>query len=232
MHIAIVEDDPNLGELLNLLITKEIGKTQLFVNGWQALDEIRSGNFDLVVLDIMLPGVNGLEICRQLRQSGKNMPILMLTSKSDEDDKVTGLEMGADDYLTKPFSNKELIARIKSLSRRAGISTNTDLKTSSSISIGELVLNPSEHTLTKNGQIIDLSPKEFELLYLFMDQAGRNFSRIDLLERIWGDHFEGLEHTINSNINRLRSKIEDNPGSPKYLVTVWGVGYRFNKAIS
>jgi two-component system, OmpR family, alkaline phosphatase synthesis response regulator PhoP len=227
MKILIVEDDPNLSVLIKAVISEISTDIHHIPNGWQAIDALNSHEFDLLILDVMLPGASGYEICRKVRNAGDNVPILMLTAKGEEDDKVTGLELGADDYLTKPFSNKELIARCKSLLRRSTTTRTIQNVEEGVLQIGDLVLNPSLRTLTKKGVEIDLTPKEYDLLYLMISQAGKSFSRLDLLERVWGDHFLGQEHTVNSNINRIRIKIEDDIAHPQYLLTVWGVGYKF-----
>ncbi len=229
LKIAIVEDDDNIANLISLLLKEFASDIILFDNGWKAIDAILSSQYHLIILDVMLPGVNGYEICRKLRSSGVKTPILMITAKAEEDDKVMGLEIGADDYLTKPFSNRELVARAKALIRRFDSNTDEELKKTEAIKIGQLIINPTSRSFSKEGKEIELTPKEFDLLYLFMENAGRSFSRIDLLERVWGESFDGLEHTVNSNINRIRMKIEDNAAKPQYLLTVWGVGYKFNK---
>ncbi len=229
MSIAIIEDDANIRNLIKIVLSDLNVPIDEYDNGWKGLDGVTQKKYSLLVLDLMLPGVNGMEICRKIRQSNNTMPILMLTSKSEEDDKIAGLETGADDYLTKPFSNRELLARVKALLRRSVIKSDIDKKENNIISIGNLTLDTSGRVLTKNNKEIPLSAKEFDLVQLFMSNAGRNYSRIEVLEKVWGEQFEGLEHTVNSNINRLRSKIEDDPTNPKYLITVWGLGYKFNK---
>ena len=229
MSIAIIEDDPNIRSLLKIILSELNLPIDEYDNGWKGLDALTQKKYSLLVLDLMLPGVNGIEICRKIRQANNQMPILMLTSKSEEDDKIAGLDIGADDYLTKPFSNGELLARVKALLRRSEVKSGMEKKEHQIISIGSLALDISNRLLTKSGIDVNLTGKEFDLIQLFMSNAGRNFTRMDILERVWGDHFEGLEHTVNSNINRLRSKIEVDPVHPKYLVTVWGLGYKFNK---
>jgi two-component system alkaline phosphatase synthesis response regulator PhoP len=229
MSIAIIEDDANIRNLIKIVLSVLNVPIDEFDNGWKGLDALTQKKYSLLVLDIMLPGVNGLEICRKIRQANIQMPILMLTSKSEEDDKIAGLDIGADDYLTKPFSNKELLARVKALLRRSEVKSVFDKKENKIISIGSLALDISNKVLLKNSIEINLTAKEFDLIHLFMSNAGRNFTRMEVLERVWGEHFEGLEHTVNSNINRLRSKIEEDPAKPDYLVTVWGLGYKFNK---
>jgi DNA-binding response OmpR family regulator len=229
MSIAIIEDDPNIRSLIKIVLSVLNVPIDEFDNGWKGLDAMTQKKYSLLVLDLMLPGVNGMEICRRIRQSNSQMSILMLTSKSEEEDKIAGLDLGADDYLTKPFSNGELLARVKALLRRSEVRSGIDKKENQIIVIGSLVLNISNRVLSKDGIEINLTAKEFDLIQLFMSNAGRNFTRMDVLERVWGDQFEGQEHTVNSNINRLRSKIEDDPANPKYLVTVWGLGYKFHK---
>ncbi|MEY3422540.1 MAG: hypothetical protein RIR48_2857 [Bacteroidota bacterium] len=227
--IAIIEDDPNIRALIKIVLSELQQPIDEYDNGWKGLDGVSQKKYSLLVLDLMLPGVNGMEICRKIRLSNNQMPILMITSKSEEDDKIAGLDMGADDYLTKPFSNRELLARAKALLRRSDAVLIKSSKDHQVIKIGNLTLDISQKTVLKNNIEISLTSKEFDLLQLFMSNAGRNFTRMDVLERVWGEHFEGLEHTVNSNINRLRNKIESDPAKPKYLVTVWGLGYKFNK---
>ncbi len=229
MSIAIIEDDANIRNLIKIVLSELNVPIDEYDNGWKGLDAIIQKKYSLLVLDLMIPGVSGMEICRKIRQSNNQMPILMLTSKSEEEDKIAGLDMGADDYLTKPFSNGELLARAKALLRRSNIKSNIDKNENQIIYIGDLMLDVSNRILTKNNQEVNLTVKEFDLIQLFMSNAGRNFTRLDVLERVWGEQFEGLEHTVNSNINRLRSKIEEDPTKPKYLITVWGLGYKFNK---
>lgn len=229
MSIAIIEDDPNIRNLLKIVLSELNLPIDEYDNGWQGIDGVLKNNYRLLVLDLMLPGVGGMEICRKIRLSNNQLPILMLTAKSEEDDKIAGLEIGADDYLTKPFSNRELLARAKALLRRSEVKSQTEHKESTVIFIGNLKLDIANQSLTKNNVEVRLTVKEFDLMKLFMTNSGRNFSRLDVLERVWGEQFDGLEHTVNSNINRLRSKIEDDPANPTYLVTVWGLGYKFNR---
>jgi two-component system, OmpR family, alkaline phosphatase synthesis response regulator PhoP len=231
MNILIVEDDDNIAELLSINLKDLPALTTVKNNGWQGLDEALTGKYDLVVLDVMLPGLNGLEICRQVRHKLPMLPILMLTAKSEEADKIKGLETGADDYLTKPFSIGELKARVKSVMRRTQVQTKQLEKNLIAIQRGELRLDLENHYLMRGGQRIDLTPKEFELLQLFMQNPGRSFSRQHILDEVWGEQFEGLEHTVNSHINRLRAKIEENPLNPNYILTAWGVGYMFNNEL-
>jgi len=180
----------------------------------------------------MLPKMDGLAVCARIREKNPAMPILMLTAKSEEIDRVLGLELGADEYVTKPFSVRELVARIKALLRR--VQADKDAAAGKAekgrIEIGALVLDFEMRKVTREGATIDLTVKEFDLLALFARTPGRTYSRTDLLNLVWGYQFEGYEHTVNSHINRLRAKIEADPGHPRYLRTVWGVGYRFAEA--
>ncbi len=232
MNILIVEDDENIAELIAINLQDLPAIPTIKNNGWQGLDEAMTGKYDLIVLDLMLPGLNGIEICRQLRQKQPLLPILMLTAKSEEQDKIHGLEAGADDYLTKPFSIGELKARIKTILRRTQQQTKKLEKELILIKRGDLIIDLDKHTVVRGVQRIDLTAKEFELLHLFMKNPGRSFTRQQILDEIWGEQFEGLEHTVNSNINRLRAKIEENPLKPHYILTSWGIGYMFNNDLN
>ena len=175
----------------------------------------------------MLPGKNGFEICKTIRAADTHTPILMLTAKAEEIDKITGLEFGADDYLTKPFSIKELVARVKALLRRAQLNRQNTDSINVQINIGELSIYPNKRVIELRGNTFELTSKEFDLLMLFATNPGRAYSRQQLLDIVWGYQYSGYSHTVNSHINRLRSKIEDDPSNPIYIKTVWGVGYRF-----
>jgi two-component system alkaline phosphatase synthesis response regulator PhoP len=175
----------------------------------------------------MLPEVDGFEICKSIRKENHQVPILMLTAKAEEVDKIMGLEFGADDYLTKPFSIKELIARVKALLRRASASETEDSSKLDQMDFGELVIYPNKRSVQLQDELIELTSKEFELLLLFAKNPGRAYSRQELLDVVWGYQYSGYSHTVNSHINRLRSKIEKNPSEPKYITTVWGMGYKF-----
>jgi DNA-binding response OmpR family regulator len=229
-NVLIIEDDKEISDLLEIhlrdidcSITKEY-------NGLTGLNKAKFENYDLIVLDVMLPGMNGLDICKDIRKSGIPTPILMLTSKSEEIDKVLGLELGADDYLTKPFSIREFIARVKAIFRRVELFKQTE-KDGKDINFRDIVIEISTHKVLINNRRIDLTPKEFELLYLLASNPGRVYSRENLLNIIWGYQHKGYEHTVNSHINRLRSKIEKNIKDPQYVLTSWGSGYRFNDQI-
>ena len=185
--------------------------------------------FDLVLLDVMLPGIDGMEVCRRLRSLNRYMPVLMLTARSSDIDKVMGLESGADDYLTKPFSVQELLARIKAIFRRMDAMSSPQAARERPIEVGDGIhIEPGTREVRVRGQRVDLTQKEFELLMHFAQNPGRVYSRAQLLDAVWGYNHEGYEHAVNCHINRLRAKIEEDPGEPKLLLTVWGVGYKFS----
>lgn len=226
MNILIIEDEENIAELIAIHLRDLPAAVTIKGNGWQGLDEALTGKYDLLVLDLMLPGIGGMEICRQIRHKVKHLPILMLTAKSEEQDKIDGLELGADDYLTKPFSTGEFMARVKAILRRTKRETKELEKDLVQIMRGELMMNLENRTVNRGGKVIDLTVKEFELLQLFMQNPTRAFTRTEILDEVWGEQFEGLEHTVNSNINRLRGKIEENVAAPKFILTAWGIGYK------
>lgn len=228
MHILIVEDDPNIAELASIHLRDLPAEVTIRNQGWQGLDEAMSGRYDFLVLDLMLPGLSGLEICRQLRQRKQFIPILMLTARSEESDKIAGLEIGADDYLTKPFSPGEFLARVKSILRRTKRESQQLEHQLIRLERGGLSMDLESRTVQKGATRIELTAKEFDLLQLFMQNPGRPYTRIEILDEIWGEQFEGMEHTVNSHINRLRTKIEHNLSQPNFILTAWGIGYKFN----
>lgn len=234
MHkVLIIEDDQEITALLEIHL-KDLGCAVIAVdNGEEGLLAVKESRFDLVILDIMLPGLNGMEVCRKMRQTDRYTPILMLTALSEEIDKVMGLETGADDYLTKPFSIREFIARVKVIFRRN--EEKGELESSKSltsvINYDGLKIDQDKRKVTLEGVRVDLSPKEFELLLLLASNPGKSYSRKRLLNLVWGYDFEGYEHTVNSHINRLRGKIETDVSAPKYILTTWGIGYRFNEEL-
>jgi len=228
MNILVVEDDPHIAELLSIHLRDLPAKVTIRYQGWQGLDEALSGKYDFLVLDLMLPGLSGMEICRQLRQHKQYLPVLMLTARSEEQDKIAGLEMGADDYLTKPFSPGELLARVRSILRRSQRENRQLAHQLQRIERGGLVMDLEHHTVNKGMTRIELTTKEFELLLLFMQNPGRPYTRLEILDDIWGEQFEGLEHTVNTHINRLRAKIENDLANPQFILTAWGIGYKFN----
>jgi DNA-binding response OmpR family regulator len=199
-------------------------------DGLSALEETQRNQYDLIILDLMLPNIDGLEVCRRIRKQSDYTPILMLTSKSSELDRVLGLEVGADDYVTKPFSIRELIARVKAQFRR-GDALQSGNNDDGCYQYGDLNIDISKRKVSLDNRNIDLTAKEFDLLLKFSENPGRVFTRSQLLDSVWGYGHDGYEHTVNSHINRLRSKIEHKPAQPQYILTVWGVGYKFNDSL-
>lgn len=233
--ILIIEDHTDLANILSLNLSDLDYKVTHADDGLKGLNYLENESFDLVVLDLMLPGIDGLEICRRIRNQNNYTPVLMLTSKSSEIDRVLGLEIGADDYVTKPFSVREVMARIKALFRRVEAFSGTTVDTiddKNNISFGNLEVDIDTHKVSIEGRSIDLTAREFELLHHFVRRPGRVYSRAQLLDMVWGYGHEGYEHTVNSHINRLRAKIEIDPTHPEYILTIWGVGYKFNDALS
>ncbi len=227
-RVLIIEDDRDIAHLVELHLKDIDCEVEIAVDGKRGLELAQTGDHDLMILDIMLPGIDGLEICRRVRAAADYTPILMLTARDSEVDRVLGLELGADDYLTKPFSVLELVARVKALFRRIEILKSLDERDAEApIRLGDLTIEPDKRQVRIRGETVDLTAKEFDLLLHFARQPGRVFSRGQLLDSVWGYGHEGYEHTVNSHINRLRSKIEDDPAEPKYVLTVWGIGYRF-----
>ena len=226
--ILVVEDNKDLARLLELHLRDLTYDVDLAFDGDAGWTQITSQSYDLIVLDLMLPGIDGLEICRRIRSRPAYTPILMLTSKSTELDRVLGLEIGADDYVTKPFSIRELMARVKAIFRRIDeLQSDRRQDKPPLIRAADLVIDPQKRTVLLSDKTIDLTAKEFDLLLHFARQAGRVFTRSQLLDEVWGYGHDGYEHTVNSHINRLRAKIEANPAQPDYILTVWGVGYKF-----
>jgi DNA-binding response OmpR family regulator len=226
MAILVIEDDKDIAGLVSLHLRDAGHEVSVVHDGEEGLNEALSGRFELLVLDIMLPNIDGLELCRHVRSKHPEVLILMLTAKSAEIDRVLGLEIGADDYLTKPFSIRELQARVKALLRRKE-KVAASAEVSSRLELGELVIDFDKHEVSLSGKTVNLTAKEFDLLVQFARNPGRVYSRTQLLDLVWGSGFEGFEHTVNSHINRLRAKIESNPAQPVYIQTVWGVGYKF-----
>lgn len=226
--ILVVEDNQDLARLLDLHLRDLSYDVDLAFDGAAGWAQIKKNTYDLIILDLMLPGIDGLEICRRIRTQPIYTAILMLTSKSTELDRVLGLEMGADDYVTKPFSIRELMARVKAIFRRIDkLQSENRSERPAVIRAGDLMIDPDRRKVSLNDKTIDLTAKEFDLLLHFARHAGRVFSRAQLLDTVWGYGHDGYEHTVNSHINRLRAKIEKNPAQPEYVLTVWGIGYKF-----
>ena len=229
-RILLVEDEQDIAELVALHLNDLCDEFVVARDGHEGMRLATSGSWALTILDLRLPGPDGLEICRAIRRDRPYQPILMLTSKSAELDRVLGLETGADDYLTKPFSVLELVARVRAIFRRVEnmqqhSPQQADLR--GEVTAGNLTINPSRREVMLGSRQIDLTAREFDLLDYFVRNPGRVFRRADLLDKVWGYGHEGYEHTVNSHINRLRAKIEDDPSNPELIVTVWGVGYKF-----
>jgi len=229
--VLLIEDDADIARLLELHLQDLDLKLDAAADGKSGLDKALANEYELVILDVMLPKMDGLEVCRRIRESKKSLPILMLTAKSEELDKVLGLELGADDYMTKPFSIRELLARIKSIRRRVSSIKNENANAieKTQFDFNNLHIDTEKRKVVLDGRILELTAKEFDLLVLFATYPGKAFSRETLLNKVWGYNFSGYEHTVNSHINRLRSKIEIDPSNPEFIKTVWGVGYKFRE---
>ena len=228
--ILVIEDDRDIARLVELRLHDLGYEVQLAHDGVSGLKQALSKPYNLIILDLMLPGIEGLEVCRNLRAKPNYTPILMLTAKSTELDRVLGLEVGADDYLTKPFSIRELVARVKALLRRMeALGSQLASGEQHTIRAGDLSIDAEKRTVTLRGKSVDLTAKEFDLLLQFAQHPGRAYTRSQLLDLVWGYAHAGYEHTVNSHINRLRAKIERDPAHPQYVLTVWGIGYRFSE---
>jgi DNA-binding response OmpR family regulator len=231
-RVLVVEDDLDIGRLVTLQLAELDCESRLVSDGVTAFAEAQAGVFDLVVLDLVLPRMDGLEICRRLRALSLDTPILMLTAKSSVIDRVLGLELGADDYLTKPFSMIEFTARVKAMFRRAAHRAVTNANAApgrTAFAHGGLHVDSDRHQVRVDGRPVDLTAKEFELLVYFARSPGRVHTRAQLLDQVWGQSCSAFEHTVSSHINRLRRKIERDPAKPEYVQTVWGLGYKFSE---
>jgi len=229
--ILVVEDDRDIAHLVEIHLQDLGADVTLAHDGSAALELATKRAFELIILDLMLPNVDGLEICRRLRARTNYTPILMLTARSADVDRIVGLELGADDYLTKPFNVRELIARVKALLRRVdALSKPESNEPATRLEFGALVIDTDKRKVLLGGESIDLTAKEFDLLVQFARNPGRVYTRAQLLDLVWGYGHEGYEHTVNSHINRLRSKIEHDQSNPAWILTVWGVGYKFTEA--
>ncbi|MBV6644094.1 MAG: response regulator transcription factor [Cyclobacteriaceae bacterium] len=231
-NVLVIEDDPEIVNLLEIHLQDLSCTIEKAADGRTGLDLAIQKAHDLIILDIALPEMDGIEVCQKIRAT-KNTPILMLTAKSEEIDRVLGLEVGADDYMTKPFSIREFIARVKAIFRRTRmIEESLTNQTSKSImTYAALSIDIEKRKVTMDDEKVELSPKEFELLALMASHPGKSYTRSNLLKLIWGYDFDGYEHTVNSHINRLRAKIEPDMNAPTYIITTWGVGYKFNEEI-
>ena len=224
--ILIVEDESSFSEAISFLLGKEGFETDVAENGRAALELFKASAYDLVLLDLMIPEVSGIEVCRAIRTTSM-VPIIMLTAKDSEVDKVVGLELGADDYVTKPYSSRELVARIKAVLRR-GTTESMDADSNSAIQVaGNIRMDVERHQVTVNGTLINLPLKEFELLEFLMRNTGRVLTRGQLIDRVWGGDYYGDTKTLDVHIKRLRSKIEEDPANPQLIQTIRGLGYKF-----
>jgi len=228
-NILLVEDDPEITRLISLHFDAAQYKLTSSTTGEGALKNIASDNYQLVILDISLPDSNGLEICKKIRAADAHIPVMMLTCHAEESDKVLALELGADDYVTKPFGILELMARVKAIMRRSGQKVATEPLEKKEIIVDDLVIDAGKHKVCLKGSRLELTVKEFDLLWLLASNPGKTFSRKELLQKIWGFAFAGYEHTVTSHINRLRLKLESDLNHPKYILTAWGSGYRFTE---
>ena len=225
--VLVVEDNKDLLNLLDINLSDQGYSVYTAENGITALDMYHTHNPDLIVLDVMLPKMDGFDVCKKIRSEDRAIPILMLTAKAEEVDKVLGLELGADDYMTKPFSIREFLARVKAMFRRVDLSLENAEEGDAILDFDELTVDTAKRKVTLRGEMVDLTSKEYDLLLLFFRNHGKAYSREELLNTVWGYSYDGYSHTVNSHINRLRSKIEEDPSEPHYIRTVWGVGYRF-----
>lgn len=225
--ILVIDDDVKTVDLIRLYLEREKYRVLVAYDGEQALALARQREPDLIILDWMLPKIDGLDVCRILRAES-NVPIIMLTAKVTEEDTLQGLDLGADDYVTKPFSPRELVARVRVVLRRAGANQQAD-QPPEALRLGSLLIDFRSHEVWRDGELIDLTPKEFKLLETLAREPGRAFSRLELVRRVFGLDYEGFERTVDVHMMNLRKKIELRPNEPVYLLTVYGVGYKFRK---
>jgi len=229
-QILVIEDDHDIAQLLTMHLRDMECEVTVASDGNVGYTHLLNRHYDLVILDIMLPGIDGFELCKSLRKQSDYTPVLMLTARSSELDRVLGLEIGADDYLTKPFSIRELIARVKAIFRRIESISDKD-NADKKVQIGHygaLMIDTQKRRVKIDNHEVDLTAKEFDLLWHFAQHPGQVFTRNQLLDSVWGYGHDGYEHTVNSHINRLRAKIEKDPSQPTYILTVWGIGYKFS----
>ncbi len=228
-RVLIAEDESAIRDFIVINLRRGGYEVVEAEDGARALElyDAYNGDVDVAVLDVMMPNVDGLEVCKQLRTKSNNIGIIMLTAKTQEMDKITGLMMGADDYVTKPFSPTELVARVDAIYRRVAMNRGSKPDTVDVIELGEFKLNIRSRTLTKNGKYIELTQVEFQMMEYFFTNPGAALSRTDILNKVWGNEYFGEEKIVDVNIRRLRMKIEEEPSVPKHLTTIWGVGYKW-----
>lgn len=225
-RILLVEDDAHIADLLRMHLQDEGYAVTHVADGSEGLRQVEQGRWDALVLDLMLPGVDGLEICRRARAMAFYVPIIITSARSSEVHRILGLELGADDYLAKPFSMLELVARVRALLRRSDALAHNARLDAGTLQLGDMVIDPLAREASVRSRLVELTPREFDLLYFFAKQPGKVFSRIELLNQVWGYQHDGYEHTVNTHINRLRMKIEQDPANPRCILTVWGRGYK------
>lgn len=226
----VIEDDHKIAELIKIHLKDLHYEIDHTLDGLEGYEMAKKTNYCLIILDLMLPSMDGMEVCRKIRANEIASPIIMVTAKSEEIDRVLGLETGADDYIVKPFGVREFQARVKAVLRRSlGKFDNTSSTNTQLIEANGLSIDLDKRSVQKAGSRIELTPKEFDLLSLLAASPGKSFNRQSLLNLVWGYDFEGYEHTVNSHINRVRAKIEDDMNKPSYILTSWGYGYRFNE---
>lgn len=229
--ILVCEDEDAIRDFVVINLTRAGYEVTEATNGEEALQKYdeHNGDFDVAILDIMMPGIDGLQVCKELRNMNSGIGIIMLSARTQEMDKVTGLMLGADDYITKPFSPSELTARVDSLYRRVAMSeANNENNFKEELKSGIFTLNLRNRSLTKNGTIIELTQVEFQIMEYFFSKPGTALDRTDILNHVWGEQYVGEEKIVDVNIRRLRMKVEDEPSNPKYIVTVWGLGYKWD----
>lgn len=227
-EVLVIEDDPDIVELLQIHLEDLDCNVSKAMNGKVGLELAETGNFSLIILDLMLPEVDGLEVCRRIRAQKNYTPILMLTAKVEEVDKIIGLETGADDYMTKPFNVREFISRVKAIFRRVSMIEEQSREPNKILEHNSLHIDMIKRKVMYENNVISLTPKEFDLLVLMASHPGRSYKRDELLNLVWGYEFSGYEHTVNSHVNRLRAKLEPDVDNPRFILTTWGVGYKFN----
>ena len=228
-RVLLIEDDHDLTDVITLHLQNEGYEVVAVHDGRNGLQAFQRGEWDLILLDWMLPGMSGIDVLSGVREKNALIPVLMLTARSDESDKVLGLELGCDDYMTKPFSLRELAARLKVLLRRIELAKSIaeGSQNDQVLDFGSLKIDHTKRKVSIDGDAVQLTLKEYELLYVLAAKPGRTFSRRQLLDQVWDQASDVYEHTVNSHVNRLRGKIEENPNRPRYILTVWGLGYRF-----
>ena len=225
-EVLLIEDEPDIAQLMKLYLEDLPARVNVVGDGVKGLEEALSRDYNLVVLDLRLPRLNGLEICRRVRAQGSAVPILVVSARASDAERVAGLELGADDYLGKPFNVAELVARARALLRRSAFRAAQAVQ-ASVVQVSDIRIDPVRRRVQVGKREVSLTPKEFDLLYALARDRGRVFTKAELLEAIWQQPYEGYEHSVTCHINRLRSKIERDPRNPRHIITVWGVGYKF-----